>query len=85
VQDQARGLGNSHPSGSFLSSKGPEKLARLHARIANIRQDGLHKLTSRITRRFHPILVDELKVGGMVKNRHLAFSLFDMGFFEFRL
>ncbi|WP_134389428.1 RNA-guided endonuclease TnpB family protein [Methylacidiphilum sp. Yel] len=58
--------------------------ARLHARIANIRQDASHKLRSDLTRRFHPIAIEELNVRGMKKNRNLPCSLSDMGFFEFR-
>ena len=57
---------------------------RIHARIANIRQDARHKLTTDLTRRFHTIGIEDLNVRGMVKNRHLARSVADMGFFEFR-
>ena len=64
--------------------KAKAKLARLHARIANIRQDALHKLTTDLTRRFHTIGIEDLNVRGMVRNRHLARSIADMGFFEFR-
>ena len=60
------------------------KLAKLHARIAAIRSDALHKLTSDLTRRFHTIGIEDLNVRGMLKNRHLARSIADMGFFELR-
>ncbi|MGC9008291.1 MAG: RNA-guided endonuclease InsQ/TnpB family protein [Halothiobacillaceae bacterium] len=70
--------------GSANRAKAKAKLAQLHARIANIRQDALHKLTSDITRRFHTIVIEDLNVRGMVKNRHLARSIADMGFHEFR-
>ena len=58
------------------------KLAKLQARIAAIRSDALHKLTSDLTRRFHTIGIEDLNVRGMVRNRHLARSIADMGFFE---
>ncbi|MCX7691994.1 RNA-guided endonuclease InsQ/TnpB family protein [Tepidimonas taiwanensis] len=64
--------------------KAKAKLARLHARIANIRRDALHKLTAELTRRFHTIGIEDLSVRGMVRNRHLARSIADMGFGEFR-
>ncbi|MFG1468850.1 RNA-guided endonuclease InsQ/TnpB family protein, partial [Xylella fastidiosa] len=64
--------------------KAKATLAHLHARIAAIRLDALHKLTSDLTRRFHTIGIENLNVKGMVKNRHLARSIADMGFFEFR-
>lgn len=70
--------------GSANRAKAKAKLARLHARIANIRKDALHKLTTDLTRRFHTIGVEDLNVRGMAKNRHLARSIADMGFFEFR-
>ncbi|WP_454754107.1 RNA-guided endonuclease InsQ/TnpB family protein [Cupriavidus necator] len=70
--------------GSANRRKAKAKLARLHARIAAIRADALHKLTTDLTRRFHTIGVEDLNVRGMVKNRRLARSVADMGFFEFR-
>jgi putative transposase len=66
------------------AKKARAKLSRLHARIAHIRQDALHKLTSDLTRRFHTIGIENLNVRGMLKNRRLARSIADMGFFEFR-
>ena len=60
------------------------KLARLYERISNIRRDGLHKLTSALTRRFHVIGIEDLNVRGMLQNRKLARAIADMGFYEFR-
>ncbi len=70
--------------GSANRRRAKAKPARLHARIAAIRADALHKLTTDLTRRFHTIGVEDLNVRGMAKNRHLARSIADMGFFEFR-
>ncbi|WP_242632742.1 RNA-guided endonuclease InsQ/TnpB family protein [Thiothrix fructosivorans] len=70
--------------GSANRHKAQQKLAKLHARIANIRQDSLHQLTTDLTRRFHTIGIEDLNVSGMVKNRHLSRAISDMGFFEFR-
>ncbi len=70
--------------GSANRKKAKEKLARLHAKISNIRKDALHQLTTALTRRFHTIGIEDLNVKGMVKNRCLARSISDMGFFEFR-
>lgn len=70
--------------GSENRKKAKAKLARLHARISNIRKDSLHQLTTSLTRRFHTIGIEDLNVKGMVKNRHLARCVADMGFFEFR-
>lgn len=70
--------------GSRNRWKAKVKLAKLHARIAAIRSDALHKLTTDLTRRFHTIGIEDLNVRGMMKNRHLARSIADMGFYEFR-
>jgi putative transposase len=70
--------------GSRNRDKAKLKLAKLHARIASIRQDALHKLTTDLTRRFHTIGIEDLNVCGMMKNRPLSRSIADMSFFEFR-
>lgn len=70
--------------GSANRRKAKAKLAKLHARIAAIRSDFLHKLTTDLTRRFHTIGIEDLNVRGMMANRHLARSIADMSFFEFR-
>ena len=70
--------------GSANRKKARTKLAKLNARIAAIRSEALHQLTTGLTRRFHTIGIEDLNVKGMVKNRRLARSIADMGFFEFR-
>lgn len=70
--------------GSANRQKAKEKLAKLQARIACIRSDALHKLTSGLVRRFSVIGVENLNVRGMLQNRHLARAISDMGFHEFR-
>jgi putative transposase len=70
--------------GSRNRVKAKRKLARLHARIAHLRRDGLHQLTTCLTRRFHTIGIEDLNVKGMLSNRHLARAIADMGFGELR-
>jgi len=70
--------------GSRNRAKAKLKLARLHARIANIRRDSLHQLSTSITRRFHTIGIEDLNVKGMLGNRHLSRAIADMGFYELR-
>ncbi|MDY7016878.1 MAG: RNA-guided endonuclease TnpB family protein [Nitrospirota bacterium] len=60
------------------------RLAKLHARIADIRLDALHKLTTDLTSRFQTVVIENLNVSGMLCNWHLARSIADMSFFEFR-
>jgi DNA-binding transcriptional MerR regulator len=59
-------------------------LSRLHTRIANIRKDGAHKLTTDLTRRFETIAIEDLNVSGMAKNHSLAGAVLDCGFHEIR-
>lgn len=70
--------------GSRNRGKARMKLARLHARIANLRRDSLHQLTTSITRRFHTIGIENLNVKGMLGNRCLSRAIADMGFGELR-
>jgi len=63
--------------GSKNREKARVKLARLHGKIAHIRQDSHHKLTSEIARSCSVVGLEELHVKGMVKNRKLARALAD--------
>jgi putative transposase len=60
------------------------KLGRLHARIAALRADSLHKLTTRLTQTYREIVIEDLYVAGMVQNRTLARAISDMGLGMFR-
>jgi putative transposase len=83
LQRLSRGLSRK-AKGSENRKKAKAKMARLHARISNIRKDALHQLTTALARRFHTIDIEDLNVRGMVQNRHLSRAVSDMGSFEFR-
>ena len=68
--------------GSANRLKAKTKAARLHARIANIRKNTQHTFTSRLTRRFDTIGIEDLHVKGMMQNHSLAGAIADMGWFE---
>ncbi|HUZ48729.1 MAG TPA: transposase [Candidatus Dormibacteraeota bacterium] len=70
--------------GSCNRAKAKTTLARLHARIAHIRADALHKLTTDLVQRFGIIVIEDLNVRGMLANRKLSLAIADIGFFEFR-
>ncbi|OOS20961.1 transposase [Moraxella lincolnii] len=70
--------------GSKNREKVKTKPSRLHYKIACIRKDYLHKLTTNIVKQFDMICLENLNVKGMVKNRKLARSIHDLGFYEFK-
>ena len=64
--------------------KTTRKVAKLHQRIANIRKDCTHKLTTDLAKNHSEIVIEDLNVSGMSKNHKLASAILDGGFFEFR-
>jgi putative transposase len=60
------------------------RLARIHDRAANLRHDAMHKLTTSLAAEYGIVVVEQLNVAGMVRNRHLARVLSDTGMAELR-
>jgi len=60
------------------------KVARLHARIKDRRTDFLHKLSTRIVRENQAIVLEDLNVSGLVRNRKLSRAISDAGWRSFR-
>ena len=60
-------------------------LLKLNHRLTNIRQNYLHQVTSEIIKREPSFIVlEELNVSGMMKNKHLSKSVQQQRFYEFR-
>ena len=60
-------------------------LLKLNHRLTNIRQDYLHQVTSEIVKREPSFIVlEDLNVSGMMKNRHLSKSVQQQKLYEFR-
>jgi len=70
--------------GSNNRGKSAMRLARLHARISNVRQDWLHQTTTCLVREFPLMGIEDLNVRGMMANERLARKIVDIGFHEFR-
>ncbi|MGL5059483.1 MAG: RNA-guided endonuclease InsQ/TnpB family protein [Microcoleus sp.] len=69
--------------GSQNQRKTYNKIGKLHARIARISLDFLHKLTTYLAKTFKLIKIEDLNVKGMLANHKLAGAIADLGFYEF--
>jgi len=77
--------------GSKSRAESKKNVAKVHERIANSRQDFLHKLSRKLVNESQVIVVENLNVKGMVKNRKLSKAISDVGwgmfvnFLEYKL
>jgi putative transposase len=60
------------------------RIAKLHNKIADTRKDFLHKLSTKIVNENQVIILEDLNVSGMVKNRKLSRAISQQGWYEFR-
>lgn len=87
AQRKLRRFGRWHSrkqAGSKNRTKATMKLARQYARIKNVRQDFIHKLTTRLAKTHSEICIEDLNVKGMVKNHNLALHIGDAAWGEAR-
>jgi IS605 OrfB family transposase len=60
------------------------RLSRVHATAANIRRDALHKLTTSLATQHGTVVVEQLNVAGLLRNRRLARAIADADMAELR-
>lgn len=75
--------------GSKNRAKAKQKLAKRHARIAHIRQNALHQVTTAIvtkatSQHARCLVIEDLHVSGMLQNRKWSRAIADVGLYEFR-
>jgi putative transposase len=64
--------------------KARQEVAKIHARIADRRRDVLHKLTTRLVRENQTLVIEDLTVRSMVKNRSMSRAISDAAWAQFR-
>lgn len=57
---------------------------QIHTRVANLRRDTIHQFTTRLTTEFDTIVVEDLAVANMIRNRRLARRIADANWGEIR-
>jgi putative transposase len=70
--------------GSKRRERARKRVAKIHAKISDVRKDFLHKLSTRIVHENQVIVLEDLNVSGMVKNRKLSRAISDLGWRSFR-
>ena len=70
--------------GSANRAKAKMKVARAHRKVRDARSDFLHRASTRLVRSADMIMIEDLNVSGMVRNRRLARAISDCGWGEFR-
>lgn len=72
--------------GSNNRNKARLRLAKTYEKVTNIRHDFLHKLTTSLVKNqdYGTIVIEDLDVSEMVKNKQLAQSIQDVGWYKFR-
>jgi putative transposase len=64
--------------------KAQAKVAKIHYKIACIRKNVLHQVTTRLAKNHSEVVIEDLNVKGMSRNHKIASAILDGGFYEFR-
>jgi len=75
---------NKKKKGSKNRRKAIIKLALVHERVTNKRNDFLHKVSTRLVREFGTLCFEDLNVAGMMKNHCLARHIGQSGWVKFK-
>ena len=70
--------------GSKNRKKQIVKVQKVHQKIKDARTDFNHKVSTAIAKHYGTVVIEDLNVSGMVRNRHLAKSITDQGWYQFK-
>jgi putative transposase len=70
--------------GSANRTKAAAKVARAHRKVRNARRDFLHRASTSLVNKADFIVIEDLAVNNMIRNRHLARAISGCGWGEFR-
>jgi putative transposase len=68
--------------GSRNRTKAVSRLVREHARIANIRQNSLHRVSSQLAKTHSQLAIEDLATANLIRNKHLSRAIADVGWGE---
>ncbi|MFQ6229243.1 RNA-guided endonuclease TnpB family protein [Nocardia sp. NPDC002869] len=69
--------------GSRNRTEAAARLARHHRRIADVRRHFLHQVTNRLVKTHDRLVIEDLHVAGMLRNRRLSRAVRDAGWTDF--
>ena len=72
------------PKDSKRRNKTRIQIAKLYNQMGDTRKDFLHKLSTKVVSENQTIILEDLNVSGLVKNRKLARAISQQGWYEFR-
>lgn len=70
--------------GSKNRAKANQKVAKIHAKIADRRKDHLHKLSTKLIRENQTICIEDLSVRDMLAEKKMSLAISDASWYEFR-
>jgi putative transposase len=76
--------GKSAANQSQNYKKAQAKVAKIHLKMACVRKDTLHQVTTRLAKNHREVVIEDLNVKGMSRNPKLSSAILDGGFYEFR-